>query len=98
MPREVVTFVEYKRCNYKRTKTEKNRGQGFLEKTQLSNIWCGGCKEVWNWRDKEAESGRAERVKYSMCGEKDTVIWETKRNEKGENFCPPCRTEKKTPW
>ena len=46
--REVVTFVEYKRCDYKRTKIEENRGQGFLGKAQLSNMWCGGCKETWN--------------------------------------------------
>jgi len=63
IPREVMMFVEYRECNYKGTKTEENREQGFLEKVQLSNMWCGGCKEVWNWRDKEAESGRAERIK-----------------------------------
>jgi len=31
-PKEVVTFVECKRCNYKGTKTQENRGQGFLGK------------------------------------------------------------------
>ena len=98
MPREVVIFVECRGCNYKGTKTEKNRGQGFLGKVQLSNMWCGSCKEVWNWRDREAESGRAERVKCNVCGGKDVVIWETKRNEKREIFCLPCRTGKKTPW
>ena len=30
MPREVVTFVKYRRYNYKGTKTEENKGQGFL--------------------------------------------------------------------
>ena len=45
-PREVVTFVECRGCDYKRTKTEGNRGQGFLEKTQLSNMWCGSYKEA----------------------------------------------------
>jgi len=45
-PREVVTFMEYRGCNYKRTKTKENRGQGFLEKAQLSNMWCGSCKEA----------------------------------------------------
>jgi len=29
-------------------------------------MWYGGCKEVWNWRDREAKEGRAERVKCSM--------------------------------
>jgi len=33
-----------------------------------------------------------------MYGGKNVVIWETKRNEKREIFCPPCRTGKKTPW
>jgi len=99
MPREVVTFVEYRECIYKGTKTEANRGQEFLGKVQLCNMWCGSCKEVWNWRDKEAESGRAERVKCSTCGGKDAVVGEkVERNEKGEVFCPLCRTGKKTPW
>jgi len=30
IPREVVTFVECKGYNYKRTKIEENREQGFL--------------------------------------------------------------------
>jgi len=55
-PREVVTFVECKGCNYKGMKTEENQGQGFLGKVQLCNMWCGSCKEAWNWRDSEAES------------------------------------------
>ena len=97
-PREVVTFVECRGCNYKGTKTEENRGQSFLVKVQLSNMWCRSCKEAWNWRDREAESRRAERVKCNACGGKDAVIWETKRNEKGEIFCLPCRTGKKMPW
>jgi len=98
-PREVVTFVECRGCNYKGTKTQDNQGQGFLEKEQLCNIWCGGCKEAWNWRNKEVEEGRAERVKCNMCGGKDAVIGgKVERNEKGEVFCPPCRTGKKTPW
>jgi len=44
--RKVVTFVECRGCNYKRTKTQENRGQGFLGKAQLSNMWCGSCKEA----------------------------------------------------
>jgi len=98
-PREVVTFVECRECNYKGTKTEKNVGQGFLEKTQLSNMWCGSCKEAWNWREEEAKGDRAERVKCSAYGGKDAVIGgDVERNEKGEVFCPPCRTGKKMPW
>ena len=98
-PREVVTFVKCRGCDYKGTKTEENWGQGFLGKVQLCNMWCGSCKEAWNWRDREAESGRAERVKCSTCGGKDAVVGEkVERNEKGEVFCPPCRTGKKMPW
>ena len=98
-PREVVTFVECKGCDYKGTKTEENRGQGFLEKAQLCNMWCGSCKEAWNWKEREAESERAEQVKYSTCGGKNAVVGEkVERNEKGEVFCSPCRTSKKTLW
>jgi len=42
-------------------------------------MWCGSCKEAWNWRDREAESERAERVKYSACRGKDAVIWKTEQ-------------------
>ena len=98
-PREVVTFVEYRECDYKGTKTQENQGQGFLSKEQLCNMWCGRCKEAWNWRNREVENGRAERVKCSTCGGKDAVVGEkVERNEKGEVFCPPCRTGKKVPW
>jgi len=55
---EVVTFVECRGCEYKGTKTQENKGQSFLEKAQLCNMWCGSCKEAWNWREREAESGR----------------------------------------
>ena len=98
VPREVVTFVECRGCDYKGTKMQENQGQGFLSKEQLCNMWCGGCKEVWNWRDQEAESRRAEKVKCGTYRGKDSVIWKVKRNTKGEIFCPPCRTRKKTPW
>jgi len=98
-PREVVTFVECRECDYKGTKTEKNWGQGFLGKVQLCNMWYGSCKETWNWREREMENGRAEWVKCSTCGEKDVVVGEkVERNEKGKVFCPPCRTGKKMPW
>jgi len=98
-PREVVTFVECRGCEYKGTKTQENQGQGFLSKKQLCNMWCGYCKEAWNWREEEAKGGRAERVKCDACGDKDAVVGgEVDRNEKGEVFCPPCRTRKKMPW
>ena len=71
---EVVTLVECRGCDYKRTKTQENQGQGFLNKEQLSNMWCERCKEAWNWRNREVESGRAKRVKCSICGSKDAVI------------------------
>jgi len=62
-------------------------------------MWCRSCKEAWNWRDREAECGRAEKVKCSTYGGKDAVVEEgVERNEKEEVFCLPCRTEKKTPW
>ena len=99
IPREVVTFVECRECDYKGMKTQENWGQGFLSKEQLCNMWCGSCKEAWNWREEEAKGGRAERVKCSACGGKDAVVGgEVERNEKGEVFCPPCRTGKKVPW
>ena len=94
-----MTFVECRGCNYKGTKTEGNREQGFLGKVQLSNMWCGSCKETWNWRNGEAEEGRAERVKCSTCEGKDIVVGErVERNKKGEVFCLLCRTGKKMPW
>ena len=96
--REVVTFMECRGYDYKETKTEENREQGFLQKKQLCNMWCGRCKEAWNWRDREAESEQAEWVKYSMCGEKDVLIWKIERSEKREIFYPPCRIEKKMLW
>jgi len=43
---EVVTFVECRGCNYKGTKTQENRGQGFLGKKQLLHMWCEGCREA----------------------------------------------------
>jgi len=78
---------------------EENQGQRFLGKVQLCNMWCGSCKKAWNWRDREAESGRAERVKCSTCRGKDAVVGEkVERNEREEVFCPLCRTGKKTLW
>jgi len=91
--------MECRGCDYKGTKTEENRGQGFLEKTQLCNMWCGSCKEAWDWREREVKRERVEWVKCSTCGGRDVVVGEkVERNEKGEVFCPPCRTGKKMPW
>jgi len=96
---EVVTLMECRGCDYKRTKTRKNKGQGFLSKRQLCNIWYGNCKEAWNWREEEAERGKAERVECSVCGDKDAVVGgKVERNKKGEVFYLPCRTGKKVPW
>jgi len=96
--REVVTFVECRGCNYKGTKTQKNQGQGFLSKRQLLHMWCEGCRETKEWREREAQSGRAERVVCSACEVRDAVKEGVERNKKGKIFCPPCRTGKKTPW
>jgi len=62
------------------TKGQRHRriGDRFLGKKQLCNMWCRECKEAWNWRNKEAEKGRAEKVKCSACGERDAVIWKIK--------------------
>jgi len=96
--REVVTFVECCGCDYKGTKTQENQGQGFLSKRQLLHMWCEGCREAKEWRERKAQSGRAKRVVCSACKVRDAVKEEVERNKKGEIFCPPCRTEKKTPW
>ena len=96
--REVVTFVECRGCDYKGTKTQKNWGQGFLSKKQLLHMWCEGCREAKEWREREAQSGRAERVVCSACDVRDAVKERVERNERGEIFCPPCRTGKKTLW
>jgi len=54
---------------------------------------------VWDWREGEAESGRAERVQCSACKGKDAVLGEkVDRNEKGEVFCPLYRTGSKVLW
>jgi len=96
--KEVVTFVECRGCDYKGTKTQENWGQGFLSKKQLLHMWCEGCREAKEWREREAQNGRAERVVCSKCDVKDAVKERVERNERGEIFCPPCRTGKKTPW
>jgi len=98
MWREVVTFVECQGCDYKGTKTQENHGQGFLSKRQLLHMWCESCREAKEWRKREAQSGRTERVVCSTCNVRDVVKEKVERNEKGEIFCLPYRTEKKTPW
>jgi len=61
-------------------------------------MWCEGCREAKEWREREAQSGRAERVVCSACDVRDAVKEGVERNEKEKIFCPPCRTGKKTPW
>ena len=96
---EVVTLIECRGYDYKEAKTQENKGQGFLSKEQLGNMWCGSCKEAQNWREEEAKCERAERVKYSACGGKDAVVGgKVERNKKGEVFCLLYRTGKKVPW
>jgi len=73
MRREVVTFVECRGCDYKGTKTQENQEQGFLRKRQLLHMWCEGCREAKEWREREAQSGRAERVVCSACDVRDAV-------------------------
>jgi len=94
-----MTLVECRGYNYKGMKTQENREQGFLSKEQLCNMWCRSCKEAWNWREEEAVSERAERVKCGACEGRDTVIGgNIERNKKGKTFCPPYRTGKKVLW
>ena len=66
-------MVECRGCNYKKTKTQENQGQGFLSKEQLSNMWCRKYKEAWDWRDREAACGRVEKVKCGTCEGKNMV-------------------------
>jgi len=61
-------------------------------------MWCESCREAKEWREKEAQSGRAERVVCSTCDVRDAMKGGVERNEKGETFCSPCRTGKKIPW
>jgi len=62
-------------------------------------MWCGNCKEAWNWREGEAKSGRAERLKCNVCRGKDAVVGgKVERNEKGKTFCLPYKTGKKVSW
>ena len=93
-----MTFVEYQGCDYKGTKTQENQGQRFLSKKQLLHMWCESCREAKEWREKEAQSGRAERVVCSACDVRDAVKGGVERNKKGETFCPICRTGRKIPW
>jgi len=61
-------------------------------------MWCKGCREAKEWREREVQSGRAERVVCSACDVRNAVKEGVERNKKGKIFCPPCRTGKKTPW
>jgi len=61
-------------------------------------MWCKSCREAKEWKEREAQSERAKRVVCSACNVRDAVKEGVEKNEKGEIFCPPCRTGRKTPW
>jgi len=46
----------------------------------------------------ERKGGTKRKVVCSACNVRDAVKERIKKNEKGEIFCLPCRTGKKTPW
>jgi len=54
--------------------------------------------EAKEWREKEMQSGRVERVVCNAYNVRDAVKKRVERNEKGEIFCLLCRTGKKTLW
>jgi len=35
---KVIMFVEYRGCDYKGTRTQKNQGQGFVSGEHLKNV------------------------------------------------------------
>jgi len=91
---EVVMFVEGGGCKYKGTKTEENRGQGFITGKQLRNLWCGRCLEAWKQR-KNREGSKIECVK---CGREDIIIGRSvSKDEKEKVLCPEYRTGEKKP-
>ena len=61
-------------------------------------MWCESYREAKEWREREAQSRRVERVVYSTCEVRDAVKERVERNEKGKVFCLLYRTGKKTPW
>jgi len=38
-----VTFIEYKKYDYRGTKIEKNQEQEFISEEQLKNVQCERC-------------------------------------------------------
>jgi len=83
-----------------RLQGHQNLGEPWTRvcKKQLLHIWCEGCREAKEWREREAQSRRAERVVCSACEVRDVVKERVERNEKGEIFCLLYRTGKKMLW
>jgi len=90
--KEIVTFVEYRECEYKSTKTEENQGQGFISGKQLRNLWCGNCLEAW----KQRKDGRGCKVECVKCGRND--MNRERKMEERKILCSEYRTRKKKPW
>jgi len=61
-------------------------------------MWCESCREAKEWREREVQSGKAEKMMCSACNVRDTVKEKVERNEEEEIFCLPCRIGKKTLW
>jgi len=85
-------FVECGGCEYKGTKTEENREQGFISGKQLRNLWCINCLEAWKQRKDEGGC----KVEYVKCERNNTI----RRRKMGEKkiLCSECRIGKKKPW
>ena len=91
---KMVTFVEYSRCDYKGTKTEKNQEQDFVSGEKLRNIQYKSCLEVQKQKNKKAGS----KVKYTQCRRKDTIVEEKILEEERRNiWCSKYRIERKQP-
>jgi len=88
----IVTFVEYGRCEYKGTRTEENRGQGFISGKQLRNLWCGRCLKAWK-RRKDRGGYKVEYIKY---GRNNTI--KGRKLEERKILYPECRIGKKKLW
>jgi len=88
----IVTFVECRGCEYKDTRTEENREQGFISGKQLRNLWCGRYLEAWKWR----KDGGGYKVECVKCGRNNTI--KKRKLEERKILCPECRIGKKKPW
>jgi len=61
-------------------------------------MWCENYRKAKEWREREAQSGRVERVVCSVYDVRDMVKERVEKNKKGEIFCLPCRTGNKMSW